>query len=543
MSQSSQSKIQPRTQFELLIVAAAGLTLVYNQRFFAELASAFGVNDNTVVFICAVGLVLFSAHLLCLSIATFVAPMLAKPLIITVVIISAGVAYFSDTFGAIIDQDMIRNVIETDPAEVQALVTPRLLMYLIVYGFIPALCIYLLPIRLQGFGREALDKTKLAAIALVGIAVPMVSFGAEFASLIREYQPVRFYSNPLYPIFSVSKYVTQNFSQDDLKPLEAAQPDAVLMGQASKPRLMIMVVGETARADRFALYGNSRNTNPELAKLENELFVFRNAYACGTSTAISVPCMFSFLNRADYSVAAARRTENVLDVLDRLGVNVVWRDNNSGSKGVADRIRFENYNRPSVNPVCDLECRDVGMLANLQTWFDETAGDKLVVLHQLGNHGPAYAQRYPKDFERFTPACQHNDLSACSITEIVNAYDNALLYTDWFLAQVISLLQDNTSNHSVSMLYVSDHGESLGENNIFLHGLPYAFAPKEQIEIPIFVWLPRNHQINNHQRRGHPTKAVSHDHISFTLLEYFNVVGTDATEQETLFDVLRAGGS
>ncbi len=258
---------------------------------------------------------------------------------------------------------------------------------------------------------------------------------------------------------------------------------------------------------------------------KESLFNFTNMTSCGTSTAISVPCMFSILGSYDFSTSNADYTENILDILHKAGVNVLWRDNNSSSKGVANRVTAEDYRDPSINPVCDIECRDTGMLEGLQSYIDkQKEGDILIVLHSMGNHGPAYYKRYTKDFEVFKPACQTAQLEDCSVEEINNAYDNAILYTDYFLSQSIQLLKQNSGKFNTALLYASDHGESLGENGVYLHGLPNFIAPEAQTHVPAFLWLSDNFQnVDRSAIRRKADSALSHDNFFHTLLGLFEV--------------------
>jgi len=212
-------------------------------------------------------------------------------------------------------------------------------------------------------------------------------------------------------------------------------------------KLVILVVGETARADRFSLNGYHKKTNPLLEK--EGLISFKNMYSCGTSTAVSVPCMFSKFTREQYDAEKGQTYENILDVLSRAEVNVLWRDNNSGSKGVALRIPYENYQTKKLNPICDTECRDEGMLVGLQKYINNHKGNILIVLHQMGNHGPAYYKRYPKKFEIFTPTCKDKNLENCTEEQINNSYDNAIAYTDYFLSKAIRLLKKNSTNYEI----------------------------------------------------------------------------------------------
>jgi lipid A ethanolaminephosphotransferase len=252
----------------------------------------------------------------------------------------------------------------------------------------------------------------------------------------------------------------------------------------------ILVLGETARADNFSLNGYYRDTNPMLSR--EDVISFSNFYSCGTSTAVSVPCMFSHFGEKGYSESKARQSENLLDVLTHAGIRVLWRDNNSGCKGVCGRVEFENMENLNKTEFCsESGCFDEIMLQGLQSYLDNLDQDAFIVLHQKGSHGPAYYLRYPEPFKVFTPVCESSRLDQCPRQEIVNAYDNSILYTDYFLYKVIVFLKTNSDRFYTAMIYVSDHGESLGENNIYLHGLPYHFAPAEQTHVPFILWLSK----------------------------------------------------
>jgi len=298
--------------------------------------------------------------------------------------------------------------------------------------------------------------------------------------------------------------------------------DTKIIGETHKNELMILVIGETARSDRFSLNGYARETNPELKK--HNVISFKDFSSCGTSTAISVPCMFSSLKRADFDIKEGLMHENVLDVLSRNGVDILWRDNNSDSKGVAKRMSYEDFKSPSVNPACDGECRDIGMLNGLDQYINARKGkDILIVLHQMGNHGPAYYKRYPKEFEKFTPVCKTNDFGKCTNEEIGNAYDNAILYTDYFLSNVIKFLEKYDRDHETAMLYVSDHGESLGEYGVYLHGAPYAIAPKEQVHIPAIAWFGKHFDYTMDQVKPYESKPFSHDDLFCAMLTAYEM--------------------
>jgi len=243
------------------------------------------------------------------------------------------------------------------------------------------------------------------------------------------------------------------------------------------------------------------------------------------------------LERGEFSKDKARTQENLLDVAKRAGVHVLWRDNNSDSKDVALRVTYQNYKTPENNPVCDEECRDEGMLVGLDEYIRQhPEGDFLIVLHQMGNHGPAYYKRYPKAFEKFTPVCKTNQLEKCTREEINNAYDNAILYTDYFLSKVIDFLKPYSKDFDTAMFYVSDHGESLGENGLYLHGLPYIMAPDEQKHVAAVLWLGDGFGLDITTLKGKQNQEMSHDYIFHTVLGLLKVKSKVYKQEKDILD-------
>jgi lipid A ethanolaminephosphotransferase len=388
--------------------------------------------------------------------------------------------------------------------------------------------VYRLDVTYSPLKREIFLKLKTILISLLVIVIMLFSFSKFYTSFFREHKPLRYYTNPTYYIYSIGKYIGDTFSSGETV-LKQIGTDATIenTGNAGKRKLVVMVVGEAARADRFSLNGYTRETNPLLK--QEKIVNFSNMYSCGTSTAASVPCMFSIYGRSNYSHSKGIETENVLDVLKHTKkVDILWRDNNSNSKGVADRVAYEDFKNPDNNPIPDgdIEPRDTGMLAGLDTYIQKHKDqDILIVLHQMGNHGPAYYKRYPKAFEKFTPVCRTNQLEECSREEIANAYDNAILYTDYFLSKVIEFLKENSDTRETAMIYMSDHGESLGENGLYLHGLPYFMAPDNQKHVAAFIWLGSSaaKNVDMAALKAKSQKKFSHDNLFHTLLGLFEV--------------------
>jgi lipid A ethanolaminephosphotransferase len=355
------------------------------------------------------------------------------------------------------------------------------------------------------------------------LTTSLLCFSKFYSSFLREHKILRYYSNPGGVINGVIKYC-KGFIKKDSFVFRKLGKDARIIKKDNTRKLVIFVVGESARADHFSLNGYSKETNPLLKN--SNVTTFTNFRSSFTSTAKSVPSMFSIYPTNKYDREKILNTENSLDILKKCGVNVLWLDNNSDSKGVALRVNYQRYKSHDINPVCDIECRDVGMLANLQTYIKaHPTGDFFIVLHQMGSHGPSYYKRYPKEFEIFKPVVKSNHFENCSKEQINNAYDNTILYTDYFLAKTIDFLKGNDSKFKTLMFYVSDHGESLGENGIYLHGLPNFIAPDTQRHIAAVLWHGKQFK-NIRSFKVKCNDKLSHDNLFDTILGIMDVKTT-----------------
>jgi len=492
-----------------------------NIALYKNILDIYPLESNNILFLLSLVIVFSCAIIILMSLVCYRYTL--KPVLITVLLVSAGASYFMMTYNVVIDDVMIANIIQTDNDEASDLMNIRFFLYLLFLGVLPSIFVLKVKLDSLSFKRELLSNFKLVSISTL-IALSLVfMFSSYYASFFREHKMLRFYANPTYYLYSSIKYASSFYKSATVE-LKQIGLDAVRPESKESRKLVVLVVGETARSDRFSLNGYNKETNPHL-KNEN-ISNYSNVWSCGTSTSVSVPCMFSMYGRSDYSSSKAAATENVLDILKRTGVNVLWIDNNTGSKGVASRVLFESYRNGEVNPVCDIECRDVGMLSGLHDFVKtHPEGDIFVVLHQMGNHGPAYYKRYPEKFEVFKPVCKTNQLEKCSKNEIDNAYDNAILYTDYFLSNVIRELKQYSDNYESSMIYISDHGESLGEKGLYLHGLPYMFAPDEQKMVPMITWFS---QAEKNLADGKPhvenkSSKYTQDNIFHTILGLLDV--------------------
>jgi lipid A ethanolaminephosphotransferase len=458
-----------------------------------------------------------------------------RPALTVMLLSAAAVAHFMGSYGIVVDPTMVVNIVQTDAREAGDLLSLRLLLSLLLLAGVPLLWLWRRPLQRCTLGSHL--RLNLLAFGLgIGLvsALALLSF-ADLASTMRNNKSLRYMINPLNAYYSLAS-VGLRAQAAPSGPPQVVGADARLQARPGKPPLLLLVVGETARAANFSLNGYGRATNPELAR--REALSYRNASSCGTSTAASLPCMFSALGREAFLDQKAAQ-ENLLDVLQRAGLAVLWLDNQSGCKGLCDRVPNAYASQsapgaPALPPaLCDGgECLDEALLQGLDQRLAaldpaRVARGVVLVLHQMGSHGPAYYKRSPNEQKPFQPECRSNALQQCPPAQLMNAYDNSIAYTDRVLAQGIDWLKGQETRFAPALLYMSDHGESLGENNLYLHGMPYAIAPRDQTHVPAVLWLPEmTAQTEGVQRdclAGQLDQAISHDSLFHTVLGFTGV--------------------
>jgi lipid A ethanolaminephosphotransferase len=455
-----------------------------------------------------------------------------KPAAMFLLLAAAAGAHFMGAYRVVIDSSMLVNVLQTNPGEAADLFSLRMAATLLLGGLLPAWLVWRTPVD---FGRVAPRLGRNLGAALLGLALVVAAVLASFqplSSTMRNHKQLRYLINPLNSVYALGMVATEPLRRNDrvLLPLGTDARLGPSHAAGNKPPLLLLVVGETARAANFSLNGYARPTNAALAALP--VISWRNAWSCGTNTAASVPCMFSHLGRGGFSDRKANH-ETLLDVAQRAGLAVLWIDNQAGCKGVCARVPTVETTALKHPQLCpDGECHDPIMLDGLDARIaalpaERRARGVLLVMHQMGSHGPAYYKRVPAAAKRFLPECSTNNLQDCSSEQLVNAYDNTIAYTDQFLAQAIGWLQQRQASHDTAMLYLSDHGESLGENNLYLHGLPYAIAPDVQKHVPWITWLSpgfaQRQRLDVACLRGRANAEVSHDHLFHSVLGLLDV--------------------
>ncbi len=515
----------PLTVEQLLLAAGLFWLFSANRIFITRALDDRSAGDvSTWGFVLALAVMLVALHVLMVAVVS--TRWTVKPVLAVLIVGTAFATYYMQQFGVYLDPSMLRNVLRTDVREARELFGLGLVPHLLLYAALPLWLLWRVRIVNRPWKRALLVRAGALLLAAGAAVGALLTIFQPFSSLMRNHKEMRYLITPANYLWSIGAVLAAD-AKGAAKPRQQIGLDAKL-GPAgpgrARPAVLVLVVGETARAANWGLSGYTRQTTPELAKLP--VINFPQVTSCGTNTEVSVPCMFAPVGRRNYDESAIRGSDTLLQMLSRAGVGVYWRDNQSGCKGVCDGLPNETVAQVAPPALCDGgRCLDEGLLVGLGDRLKQAKGVQLVVLHMLGNHGPSYFRRYPKAFARFEPACESDDLRRCSQDEIVNAYDNALLYTDHVLAQLVGQLQ--SSGVDSALWYVSDHGESLGENNLFLHGIPYAIAPDVQTRVPMVMWMSEGFRsaagidLSCLQRRA--TKPAAHDDIFHTALGLLNV--------------------
>ena len=462
-------------------------------------------------------------------------PKVHRVLIPLLLVLSAGASYAVMTQNIYFNSDMIQNLLQTNKAEATAWLQVKFIGWVLLTGVLPAVwyarCVTIsrASVWYKGLGWRGLS---MLASVLVVAAVAVVGY-QNYASFFRNNKGINHQIVPTNFIGASAKTVYNIY--DASRPFEHIATDAKRDAPAhERKRLLVLVVGETTRAQNWGLNPGAPDTTPELKKMA-DVINYPNVSSCGTATAISVPCMFSQMSRSDYNGNRASHQEGLLDVLQRVGLYTGWRENDGGCKGVCDRIKHIDVRELAEKSQCGSEgCLDMVLLKGLAQEIQAMPTDGVIVLHTMGSHGPAYYQRYTDDLRKFTSTCDTNQIQDCNQEALRNTYNNTVLYIDHMLAATINLLRQQ-ENTDTALWYVSDHGESLGENGMYLHAAPYAVAPKEQTHVPMIFWASENWYrhtgVSAACMKQSADKAYSHDNWFHSVLG-INDVHTQAYQRD-----------
>ncbi|HBR6861628.1 TPA: phosphoethanolamine transferase EptA [Klebsiella aerogenes] len=527
-----------RTAYLTFFACYIGIFL--NLAFYRQVFPLLPVNNlhNWLVFL-SMPIVAISVMNIITTLASFLK--LDRVVISLFILLSASAQYFIWTFGVVIDRSMIANIFDTTPAESFALLSTQMVIVLGLSGLLMVLVAWWIKVRRPAsFWRGAAMRLLNIAVSALLIVLVAALFYKDYASVFRNNKELVKSLSPSNSIVALNSWYAHN-RMDNL-PLVKIGEDAkqkAVMHNGPRKNLTIVVLGETSRAENFSLGGYDRETNPRLK--QDDVVYFPKTTSCGTATAVSVPCMFSNMPRAHYDEELAHHQEGVLDILQRAGVQVLWNDNDGGCKGACDRVPHQNVTNLNLSGECiDGECYDDVLFHNLDSYIDNLQQDGIIVLHTIGSHGPTYYNRYPAEFKKFTPTCDTNEIQSCTQQQLTNTYDNTILYVDYVVDKAIKLLQSKQDKFTTSLVYLSDHGESLGEDGVYLHGLPYSIAPDTQKHVPMLLWLSPDYQ----QRYGVSSQCLqqqaktndySQDNLFSTLL---GLLGVDSREYQAKDDLL-----
>ncbi len=474
------------------------------------------------IFICAALNIIFTL---------LIWPRIYRILIPLLIILSSLATYGMYSYGVFFDYGMIVNIFETNTGEAASYLSLGGGLWLLAIGIVPAIIFTSMKVQFKPFIKELASKLLSIVISLVVIGIIAAGYYKDYASLVRNHSEIKALINPTNYLSATYRYAHYQLIEANMPfthiGTDAVNEHAAITAKTNKPNVVVMVLGEASRSMNYSLNGYTRDTNPQLAT--RNVISFLNVKSCGTATAASVPCMFSDMTKANYDPVKARHQDGVLDVLHHAGIDVLWKDNDGGCKGACDRVKHIEMSAEIDPSLChNGSCYDQILLKGLQQYIDDAKQDTMIVLHIIGSHGPTYDDRYPEKFKVFTPTCDTSDLQNCTEQQVKNTYDNTILYTDHILSQVIDMLKQDDQHANTAMFYMADHGESLGEDGVYLHGLPYAIAPKEQTTVPLILWLSPEYQKSQHINRGCLEKEAaaggySQDYLFHSLLGMMDV--------------------
>ncbi len=490
------------------ILLSALVSVGYNYTFLSKIYAAAGI-----LFCLLTGIILFCVF--CSAYSLLFVKKLEKWLAAFFIVGNAAALYFMQTYNVAVDKVMMLNVFQTDAAEVGGLLSTEMIVFAVFFCILPLFLLYKTRIEYAAFRREG--KIRLAVIAAAGILSGLIilPFATRLDTFVQEHKRLLYTLMPSNYIDSTVSALKIMHKHHDFRPLDKKAKLNAYWKDNGRKNLFIVIVGESARAANFSLNGYERDTNKALKPFAKEMMIFKKARACGTSTAISVPCLFSPYERTNFVAGSSSYTENVLDVLAYNGYQLLWRENNSSCKGNCNRIPTEVFCQ-------DGKCYDELMNNDIAEKVRAMGDKAVIVLHQHGSHGPDYFLRYPEEFEIYKPVCKDEVLKNCTLRQIRNTYDNSIAYTSHVVADLLKKLQPLEDEYNLAVIYTSDHGESLGEDDMYLHSAVYDYAPDYQKEVPFWVWMPDSAVNNmNYSRsclRRQSQKQISHDNLFHSLL-------------------------
>lgn len=480
------------------LVLAAYTVAVFHIPFFRHAMQHTEGGWNAVLLIASAALLMLVADFLVYYLMLCLGRIAGKCVLAFTMVGNAVMLYFVNSFEVLITRSMMANVFNTQYSEASSFFSWVLVGYVVLLGIPP--CIYIFIRRTdQGSWRRFLGSIGIAVATIVALLFANMGNmlwidrnSTELGSLIAPWS---------YVVNTVRYYNKQK--KKNVK--EIMLPDGRVVTESRD--VCVLIIGESARRDHFRYYGYARDTNPYTA---GDSLTALPAVAAATNTISAVRAMLQ-----------PEQTDKLYEILPnylyRLGVEVAWRTSNWGEPPT----HFTNYVKKKQlqerYPDAEQKAYDGILLCGLEDEIRACENAKqFVVLHTYTNHGPTYCNNYPPQFEVFKPVCKTVEMAHANRRELVNAYDNSIIYTDYLVHSVISMLRDMPDRRSC-VIFMSDHGESLGENNLYMHGVPLFMAPKEQTEIPFLVWT------SDTTMNVKPTQTVEQYSIYHSVLDFLGI--------------------
>ena len=436
---------------------------------------------------------------------------IGKSLLTLFFILNAIAVYFVNTYAIIIDESMIGNVINSNYEESSSFLSFKLFLYILFLGILPAAFIVKAQIVKDSWKRFFAT----LSMSLAFIAIMVFANATNWLWIDKNSKSLGGLAMPWSYTINTGLYYIHDYRKNKK---EILLPDANI--KDSSKSIVVLVIGESARSKNFSLYGYDKNTNPLLSGTKN-LYKF-NATSCATYTSAGLKCILQHANTDELY-------EILPNYLFRNQVEVIWRSTNWGEPPVHIKNFFDKNRLMQLYPGDKSEYDEILLKGLKEQILASNKNKILVVLHTSTSHGPTYSKKYPPEFEKFKPVCNSVELGKCSGEELMNAYDNSILYTDYLISKVIESLKEIPAYNSC-MLFVSDHGESLGENNLYMHGLPKSLAPKEQYEIPFLVWLS-----DDNPKQLKSTPELCQNHVFHSVLNFLSIESPIYDEQMNIF--------
>ena len=492
------------------LVLAVYTLVAFHVPFFKHAVACVEGDANGVILLVSAALLLLALDFLLYYVLVFLGRFLGKCVVAFTLFGDAVMLYFVNTYKVLVTDEMMGNVLRTQYSEASGFFSLSAVLYVLLLGILP--CIYVFARKVDyGSWKRFFSRIGVTLAVLVAVI-----FGN-----MKNWPWIDRNSTELGSLLMPWSYVVNTFrfysaeKKKNVKEIPLPDPTAV----SDTRDVCILIIGESARRDHFSLYGYGKETNPYTVKDTVTALV---ADSDATYTAAGV--------RAILEPTEDRELHEILpNYVLRTGGDVIWRTSNWGEPPVHTEKYYTMGDLRKMYPEADGRFDGI-LLEGLKDEILASDRDKvLIVLHTYTNHGPAYNTNYPEEFEVFTPVCNTVEMSKTSQEELLNAYDNSIVYTDFLVHSAIEIVRSIPGRRGC-VLFVSDHGESLGENNLYMHGVPMAMAPREQIEIPFLVWT------SDRDLRVKPLDKVGQHHVFHSVIRFLGIESPAYDASKDIFE-------